>query len=186
MPRLELPAPPPPEKFTDEPWIEPDLRERAFTTEQRFQVRYEQDFLCAACGTACRGSHFKEPILSIHHVVPISRGGSNERDNAIGLCPKPCHDIFDYLALEQNTSALPILEAMGIPYEPQTIYQKALHEMDQLQAGHKHLRKGKKLKKPEEIKRHEERKKRNPDPRPPLPPQYQREIVSFQALSAAD
>ena len=39
--------------------------------------------------------------LKIHHKIPISKGGSNERNNLMAVC-KECHEILDKQAMEVN------------------------------------------------------------------------------------
>ena len=62
----------------------------AFSEELKKQVRKEQKGICADCGG-------KPKKLQIHHIIPQSMGGSDTRDNAVGLCPE-CHDKWDMLA----------------------------------------------------------------------------------------
>jgi ssDNA-binding Zn-finger/Zn-ribbon topoisomerase 1 len=62
----------------------------AFPKELKQQVRREQKGICADCGG-------KPKKLEIHHIIPQSMGGSDTRDNAVGLCPE-CHDKWDALA----------------------------------------------------------------------------------------
>lgn len=38
--------------------------------------------LCARCGLA--------PVAEVHHIVPLSRGGTSAMKNLVGLC-RPCH-----------------------------------------------------------------------------------------------
>lgn len=46
-------------------------------------VRERDDYHCKSCETDCQ-------ILHVHHVIPLSRGGSNNISNLITLCEK-CH-----------------------------------------------------------------------------------------------
>lgn len=64
----------------------------AFSTALKKRVRWEQHGQCDCCPTVPRK-------LQIHHKIPQSMGGSDTRDNAVGLCPD-CHEYFDKLALE--------------------------------------------------------------------------------------
>jgi 5-methylcytosine-specific restriction endonuclease McrA len=70
----------------------------AFGKKLKRQVRQEQGGACAECGQSpCN--------LQIHHIVPQSRGGSDRRENAVGLCgekDEDCHEIWDQLALKQG------------------------------------------------------------------------------------
>lgn len=43
---------------------------------------------CQACKKPCK--------VEIHHKVPVSKGGSNEKENLIALCKK-CHILADKL-----------------------------------------------------------------------------------------
>lgn len=60
----------------------------------RLQVRREQLNICAVCGETTH--------LTIHHKIPRSHGGTDERSNLIGVCREPCHDVLDKLALEES------------------------------------------------------------------------------------
>jgi 5-methylcytosine-specific restriction endonuclease McrA len=96
----------------------------AFSKETKRQVRLEQNFTCDDCGT-------KPRKLEIHHIVPQRYGGSDERVNAVGLCPN-CHDKWD----EQSRSGViypgkPIIEAVDEQFrskikKEQVIYQYPL------------------------------------------------------------
>ncbi|MCX6558684.1 MAG: HNH endonuclease [Candidatus Aminicenantes bacterium] len=46
-------------------------------------VRERDDYHCKSCGTEYQ-------VLHVHHVIPLSRGGSNNISNLITLCEK-CH-----------------------------------------------------------------------------------------------
>ena len=59
----------------------------AFPKMLRFLVREEQGNCCADCG-------IEDKKLEIHHIIPESKGGSQTRDNAIGLCHS-CHQEWD-------------------------------------------------------------------------------------------
>jgi hypothetical protein len=63
----------------------------AFPKELKIQIRKEQDNICAKCER-------KVKKLQIHHKIPQSMGGSDERSNAVGLCDKD-HKVADDLAL---------------------------------------------------------------------------------------
>lgn len=64
----------------------------SFSKELKRQVREEQQGACGDCGG-------KPKKLQIHHIVPQSMGGSDERENAVGLCCS-CHAKWDELARE--------------------------------------------------------------------------------------
>lgn len=67
-------------------------RERVPVTLRR-QVKSEQEQRCLICDS------FEH--LSIHHILPVSHGGSNRRENLCGLCGE-CHDWADHMALTEN------------------------------------------------------------------------------------
>lgn len=69
----------------------------------------EQGNVCGDCGE-------KKKKLQIHHIVPQSMGGSDERENAVGLCPS-CHKKWDELAREGVIYP-------GVPIEQATEKQK--------------------------------------------------------------
>jgi hypothetical protein len=46
------------------------------------QIKKEQDEWCAVCLIA--------KISEIHHIVPVAVGGTNQRENLVGLC-RVCH-----------------------------------------------------------------------------------------------
>ena len=62
----------------------------AFSIRLKKEIREKQGGVCASCGQ-------KVKKLQIHHIIPQSMGGSDTRDNAVGLCPD-CHDKWDELA----------------------------------------------------------------------------------------
>lgn len=66
----------------------------AFSRELKDQVRKEQNNICAGCGR-------KVKKLTIHHIVPQTMGGSDTRNNAVGLC-RDCHDYYDELAFKEG------------------------------------------------------------------------------------
>lgn len=50
---------------------------------------------CYACDFDCK------PILIIHHILPISKGGDNDISNLVSLCPN-CHAIIHKITSETN------------------------------------------------------------------------------------
>lgn len=60
-----------------------------FSTDFKDDLRAEQEFKCAVCGIIPRK-------LEIHHIVPRKFEGSDNPENAVGLCPN-CHDVWDSL-----------------------------------------------------------------------------------------
>ena len=65
----------------------------AFASEVKRRIRREQNSLCDLCNTRVK--------LQVHHKIPQSRGGSDRRDNGVGLCPK-CHKRWDLISLTSN------------------------------------------------------------------------------------
>ena len=64
----------------------------AFSEELKKQVRKEQGGRCDWCGK-------KVKKLQIHHIIPQSMGGSDTRENAVGLC-EDCHRYWDKLSFQ--------------------------------------------------------------------------------------
>jgi Restriction endonuclease len=64
----------------------------AFSKELKEQVRKEQEGRCDWCGK-------KVKKLQIHHIIPQSMGGSDTRENAVGLC-EDCHRHWDKLSFQ--------------------------------------------------------------------------------------
>lgn len=89
----------------------------------RRDVRHDQRNRCAYCGTLCRGQQFHEPRLEVHHNVPRSVGGANNRRNAVGLCGKHpdggcgCHAVFDQLYFDRQKTFTTIMMEEGRIYE---------------------------------------------------------------------
>ena len=52
--------------------------------------------MAQGCGNVCRRcrKRFKSYMLSLHHIVPRSKGGSGDFDNLILLCNE-CHDYVE-------------------------------------------------------------------------------------------
>ena len=85
-------------------------KEKSFPSWLRREVRREQDYLCALCGTSCKG-HINEfePVLEVHHKIPVFLGGPHLKENAVGLCPI-CHVACDHLTLDKDIPFEEILE----------------------------------------------------------------------------
>ena len=64
----------------------------AFSPSRLAEVRSDQDFRCADCGTDTEA-------LQVHHRVPQRYHGTDRRVNAVALCPE-CHQKWDDLADE--------------------------------------------------------------------------------------
>jgi hypothetical protein len=63
-------------------------------------IKREQRHRCFDCGTKC--------TLEIHHITPLSKGGTNKRSNLVALGASTneggcgCHDIWDDFALSNS------------------------------------------------------------------------------------
>lgn len=58
----------------------------------RLEIYSEQHGLCHYCGCRMIFTIKPEPTMfTIDHVVPLSRGGSNQRSNLVGAC-KACNE----------------------------------------------------------------------------------------------
>lgn len=53
----------------------------------RVAIKKENGFICSQCGI---GHSFENPI-HLHHIIPVSKGGTNSKSNLISLC-KICHN----------------------------------------------------------------------------------------------
>lgn len=88
--------------------MERKLKRLDFPKELREAVRESQYQKCADCGR--HHSH-----LEVHHVLPSCMGGSAERVNSIGLCPR-CHARHDREALCNNRLFYEVLMEEGRDY----------------------------------------------------------------------
>jgi hypothetical protein len=93
-----------------------ERRRNNFSESIKKDVRRSQNYRCAYCGEFCRGHGYKEPVLEIHHVLPLSLGGANTRENAIGLCPS-CHKRHNQEALCRGKLFFETLLSEGRFYE---------------------------------------------------------------------
>lgn len=70
----------------------------AFSKEIKKKVREEQGGICAISGQKTK--------LEIHHRVPQCKGGSDRKENAVGLAGErsreDIHEKYDRLAIDQN------------------------------------------------------------------------------------
>lgn len=55
--------------------------------ELRLKVLERDGYCCRRCNANLRGVFYRE----VHHIIPLSRGGTNRMTNLISLCSK-CHD----------------------------------------------------------------------------------------------
>lgn len=95
-----------------------ELTQWAFSSKLKEHVRHEQHYCCAECG--------RKGTTQIHHIVAQHLNGSDERVNAVGLCPND-HEKYDRLMDEGIIyPGIPISEAKPEQYkkEERVIYQR--------------------------------------------------------------
>lgn len=56
---------------------------KAISTRQRFEIFKRDGFVCQYCG-----GHPPSVILHIDHIVPVSKNGTNDKENLITSCSK--------------------------------------------------------------------------------------------------
>lgn len=54
---------------------------RAFTKEERMQILKNTGGICACCG-----KKLTETNMTVEHIIPLSRGGTNDMENLTALC----------------------------------------------------------------------------------------------------
>ena len=64
--------------------------------ELRSAIFWRDDFTCLRCDKRFAN---RKSLLSIHHLVPRSKGGSNDPTNLVTLC-NPCHDYVEIYELK--------------------------------------------------------------------------------------
>lgn len=64
------------------------MKRREISTQTRRKITIVNEKCCAVCGEQVG------PILEIHHLKPVARGGTNAYDNLVGLCPN-CHAVIE-------------------------------------------------------------------------------------------
>lgn len=57
--------------------------------ELRLQALERDGYKCRKCNCNLRGVFYRE----VHHILPLSRGGSNRLSNLISLCTD-CHELM--------------------------------------------------------------------------------------------
>jgi len=62
----------------------PDERYPLNWNKLRFAIFKKYNYRCARCGKYSQGN------LHLHHIIPLSCGGSNSISNLVPLCPE-CH-----------------------------------------------------------------------------------------------
>lgn len=66
-------------------------------------AKYDYYRKCAICGWTLRDSNKAGPMggCELHHIIPISEGGEDSRDNLILLCPN-CHKMAHVGLLDEQ------------------------------------------------------------------------------------
>lgn len=72
-------------------YFEKKEERRLFTYEERDLILKSSYGKCAACGKP-----LTTKTMTVEHIIPISRGGSNEMENLVALC-EPCNKRKDNL-----------------------------------------------------------------------------------------
>jgi 5-methylcytosine-specific restriction endonuclease McrA len=89
------------------------------TTVRRGQAAEKARLLLETAG-ACEGCNVLMPdpdMMHVHHVTPVSRGGSNAPDNVVLLCPN-CHAVAHWFdrtmpEAERPTDRVSLFRRMG-------------------------------------------------------------------------
>lgn len=72
---------------------------------KRKSITKEKEILLKefGCCEVC-GYDFK-PTLQVHHIIPVSKGGSNDLENLSLLCPN-CHSLIHSLMSDATTNSM--------------------------------------------------------------------------------
>jgi len=90
------------------------MRSKATNQRLRDEVQSNRNYLLSIFGAECQICNFDvKEVLEIHHVLPLSVGGTNDYDNLAILCPT-CHKIF-HAHIKNNDSDMDIrlINAIG-------------------------------------------------------------------------
>jgi len=84
--RIETPKPPP----VKEPPVKEKKKPRKKSNKringkELVAFKKKNGFMCAVCGWTAPPE--LSTLIEVHHIVPVSKGGSNKRSNLILLCP---------------------------------------------------------------------------------------------------
>lgn len=72
---------------------------RNLTQRKKDEIVYDRaDEVCERCGEDTKGESLR---LHVHHITPVSEGGSDNYSNLIALCPN-CHDEAGKGAIPKN------------------------------------------------------------------------------------
>lgn len=90
------------------------LNERANKQKEISNIRYfvtkNKDEILDIFNNKCEVCNFDfKEVLVVHHIIPISDGGSNELENLSVLCPT-CHSIVHKLMSDNNQNEFKIFE----------------------------------------------------------------------------
>ncbi|SBV38489.1 hypothetical protein BN7874_275 [Phage NCTB] len=55
------------------------------------QVKREDNYTCTRCGASHRPGDYNDVVLTVDHIIPVSRGGKTIRSNLTTLC-SDCHE----------------------------------------------------------------------------------------------
>lgn len=91
--------------------------------EIRKRVLFRDGFKCKTCGS--------RENLEVHHVIPLSKGGTNTLDNLVTLCRK-CHE-----AIHQAHKPKPLIKTLTL--KPTTTIKKSFQPVKQKQEKTKPL-----------------------------------------------
>lgn len=84
----------------------------------REEILKRDNYECQSCGRS--SDHFS---LSVHHILPVSKGGEEDDDNLVTVCER-CHDLIHRLGTGPEYP-LSILDDVDTPHE-QTREEKRL------------------------------------------------------------
>lgn len=73
-------------------WIaKANLKATGQYSNRKLQLYKRQKGLCTVCHTLIEEQDFNDDMLHIHHVIPISKGGSPKRISNMAVVHKECH-----------------------------------------------------------------------------------------------
>jgi DNA-binding transcriptional ArsR family regulator len=65
-------------------------------------------YTCQECGTEVGSEDSEIPTANVHHIEPISEGGSNEKENLITLCTG-CHEDKHVTGIGRTSEAITVI-----------------------------------------------------------------------------
>ena len=98
---------------------------RAIPNRECFRVNLRDALCCHACGRRPSARETYHKGFEYHHVTPVRQGGAGAAENIALLC-KACHRLADTGALNLNTDALRVPDAVpcracGADFDPRTV-----------------------------------------------------------------